>query len=61
MSENNKYEVEDMISSAASQQPIEFEQAFDNLIVSRIQSAINNKKIQVAQQMYGYSPEEETE
>jgi len=61
MSENNKYEVEDMISSAASQQPIEFEQVFDNLIVSRIQSAINNKKIQVAQQMYGYSPEEETE
>jgi hypothetical protein len=61
MSEINKYDIEDLIAASSSQKPIEFEQAFDNLIVNRLQSAINDKKIQVAQQMYGYSPEEETE
>jgi hypothetical protein len=61
MSEFNKYEIEDLIAASVSQKPIEFEQAFDNLIVNRLQSAINDKKIQVAQQIYGYSPEEETE
>jgi hypothetical protein len=64
MTDNYKYGIEDLISTAASQKPIEFEQAFNDLIVDRLQAAINDKKIQVAQQMYGYNadePELETE
>jgi hypothetical protein len=54
MSENYKYEIGDLISTAIDQKPLEFEQAFNDLIVSKLQSAINDKKIEVAQQMYGY-------
>lgn len=52
--ENDKYQIQDLINAAAQQKPIEFEQAFDDLIVDRLQSAIQDKKIQIAQQMYGY-------
>ena len=61
MTEINKYDIEDLIAASSSQKPIEFEQAFGDLIVSRLQTAINDKKIQVAQQMYGYNPELQTE
>lgn len=52
--ENDKYQIQDLINAAAQQKPIDFEQAFDDLLVDRLQSAIQDKKIQIAQQMYGY-------
>lgn len=59
MTDNNKYDITDLMVSAIEQKPLEFEAAFDDLIVGRIQSAIEAKKVEVAQQMYGYQPEEE--
>lgn len=52
--ENDKYQIQDLINAAAQQKPIDFEQAFDDLIIDRLQSSIQDKKIQIAQQMYGY-------
>ena len=52
----------DLVSAAAAQKPLDFETAFNDLIVDRIATAINDKKISVAQQMYGYTTDnEETE
>lgn len=59
MTDNNKYDVTDLIVSAIEQKPFDFENTFDNLIVDKIHSAIEAKKVEVAQQMYGYQPEEE--
>lgn len=59
MTDNNKYDITDLIVSAVEQKPLDFETAFDDLIVGRIHSAIEAKKVEVAQQMYGYQPEEE--
>ena len=52
--ENDKYQIQDLINAAAQQKPIDFEQAFDDLIIDRLQSSIQDKKIQIAQQLYGY-------
>ena len=57
MSEENKYELNDLVVAAIEQKPTNFEAAFDDLVVSRIRSAIENKKIEIAQQMYNYEPE----
>ena len=57
-----KYDMSDLVSAAAAQKPLDFEAAFNDLIVDRIATAINDKKIAVAQQMYGYTTDnEETE
>ena len=61
MSEDNKSELNDLVVAALDQKPLDFETAFDNLVVDRIRSAIENKKIEVAQQMYGYEPSDEIE
>lgn len=55
----DKYDMTDLINSALEQKPLDFENAFDDLIVGRIQSAIHDKKVAIAQQMYGYNPSEE--
>jgi hypothetical protein len=58
MTDNNKYDTTDLIVSAVEQKPLDFESAFGNLIVDKLHTAIENKKIEIAQQMYGYDPEE---
>lgn len=59
---DNKYGLEDLVVSAIEQKPLEFETAFNDLIIDRIRSAVEDKKVQIAQQMYNYDPEaEETE
>lgn len=58
MSEENKYELNDLVVAALEQKPTDFETAFNDLVVDRIRTAVENKKIEVAQQMYGYEPEE---
>lgn len=58
MSEENKYEIEDLINSAVLQKPTEFEDAFNDLIVDRIRNAIETKRTEIAQQLYNYEPEQ---
>ena len=53
--ENNKYDVSDLVISAMEERPLDFENAFNDLIVDRIASAIHDKKVAIAQQMYGYT------
>jgi hypothetical protein len=48
-----KYELEDLVSATVAAKPLDFEQAFNSLIVDRLQDAVHNKKIQIAQQIYG--------
>jgi hypothetical protein len=59
MTDNNKYTTSDLIVSAIEQKPFDFETAFDDLIVGKLQSAIEAKKVEIAQQMYNYDPETE--
>lgn len=61
MIEDNKYELNDLVISALEQRPTDFEAAFNDLIVGRISTAIENKKVEIAQQMYGYEPEQDYE
>jgi hypothetical protein len=58
MSEDNKYGLEDLVSSAVLQKPLEFETAFNDIVLDRIRDAVENKKIEVAQQLYNYNPDE---
>lgn len=58
---DNKYDLTDLVVSAIDQKPLDFEAAFNDLIVDRIRGAVEQKKIAIAQQMYGYEPESEPE
>lgn len=55
---DNKYDLSDLVVSAIEQRPLDFETAFNDLIVDRIRGAVEDKKIAIAQQMYNYSPED---
>lgn len=55
---DNKYDLSDLVVSAIEQKPLDFETAFNDLIVDRIRGAVEDKKIAIAQQMYNYSPED---
>jgi hypothetical protein len=59
MTDDNKYEMNDLVIAALEQKPTDFEAAFNDLIIDRISTAIEDKKIAIAQQMYGYEAEVE--
>jgi hypothetical protein len=59
MTEDNKYELDDLVTATVDRKPVEFEQAFSDLMIDRIRTAVEDKKLQIAQQMYGYEPPEE--
>lgn len=50
----DKYEIEDLVSSAITQKPTDFSDAFAALIMPRIQTAVANKKQEIARQMYAH-------
>lgn len=54
---DNTVSVSDLVVSAYEQKPLDFETAFNDLIVDRIRNAVEQKKIEIAQQMYNYTPE----
>ena len=51
--ENQQHTVQDLISLAYDQKPIEFGDAFNDLIMDRIAVAVQDKKIEAAQRIYG--------
>ena len=59
MVEDNKYDLTDLVVSAIEQKPLDFESAFNDIIIDKIRDAVEQKKIDIAQQMYGYEPEEQ--
>jgi hypothetical protein len=58
---DNKYDVTNLVVSAIEQKPLDFEAAFNDLIVDRIRTAVEDKKIEIAKQMYNYEPGESEE
>lgn len=63
MSEDDKYTVTDLISTALEAKPVEFEQRFDSLILDRLRDAVETRKQEIAATMFKHSqvetPEEE--
>lgn len=53
MSDENKYSISDVIDFASQQKPVDVKAAFDELMLAKIHSAIEDKKIEVAKQMFG--------
>lgn len=50
----------DLIKHVLDQKPLEFSQAFDSLAISKLHSAINDKKLEIAQKMFNPSYDEDT-
>lgn len=59
MDEDNKYTLNDLVVFSAGQKPLDFQQAFDDLIVGKIQAAVDNRKLEIAQSMFNTQEEEE--
>jgi hypothetical protein len=57
----DKYTLDDLLISAAEQKPVEFEAAFNDLVVDRIRDRVEARKVEIAQQLYNYEPEQEPE
>lgn len=54
---DNKYDVTDLISSALEQKPVDFQTAFNDILLDRVRNAIDIKKNEVSQKMFGGSQE----
>jgi hypothetical protein len=50
---DNKYTLDDIIDFSVEQQPVEVKAAVDQLMLAKIHSAIEDKKVEVAKQMFG--------
>lgn len=53
MSDNDKYNLDDIINFSAEQRPVDVKAALDDLMIAKIHSAIEDKKVEVAKQMFG--------
>ena len=60
MSEH-KYDISNLINSTLDQKPTDFVSAFDNLLKDRLEVAVSNKKIELAQNMYNSESSETNE
>lgn len=48
----DKYEVQDMVINAVDQKPLEFRNAFNDVMLDKIRDAVALKKIEVAQRFF---------
>lgn len=53
MSDNDKYTLDDIINFSTDQRPVDVKAALDDLMIAKIHSAIEDKKVEVAKQMFG--------
>ena len=51
--------IQDLISLSYNQKPIDFQDAFNALVMDRVVQAVDQRKIQVAQAMFGDQPASE--
>ena len=61
MSEYDKYTIQDLINYTADQKPIEFQTAFNSLLLDRIDANIQDAKASIAQSMFNGADHEELE
>lgn len=52
MDEDNKYTLNDLVVFSADQKPLDFQNVFNDLIVDKIQAAVDNRKLEIAQSMF---------
>lgn len=55
------YTVTDLIKYSIEQKPVDFEAAFNDLIADKIQSAVDARKVEIAQGMFVKNEFEETD
>ena len=48
----DKYTVQDLINYSYAQQPIEFDNAFQDILTDKIAAAVDNKKFELSQTMF---------
>jgi len=53
MSDNNKYNIADIIDFSAEQKPVDVQAAVDALMLQKAHAAIEAKKIETAKKMFG--------
>jgi hypothetical protein len=58
MSDENKYNISDIINFASQQNPLEIKSAIDSLMIAKVQAEIADKKIEVAKSMFGAGQDE---
>jgi hypothetical protein len=51
-------DISDLIVHSVNHKPADFEAAFNDVIASRIASAVDAKKVEIAQQMFGADQQE---
>jgi len=51
-------DISDLIVHSINQKPADFEAAFNDVIASRIASAVDVKKVEIAQSMFGTNQQE---
>ena len=49
---SDKYELNDLVHAAISQKPTDFNNIFNDIIINKIDTAISNKKLELAQDMF---------
>jgi hypothetical protein len=52
MSDDNKYTIGDLIYHTATQEPVDFANAFNSLMLDRVNAAIEVRKNEIAQGMF---------
>lgn len=57
----DKYNVSDLIAATVEQRPTDFEAIFNDILVDKLNAAVENRKIEVAQSMFDRTPEPEEE
>jgi hypothetical protein len=58
---SDKYDISDLITNAVTQKPIEFTNAFNNVLVDKLNNAIEMRKAEIAQTMFNTDTDEEAE
>ena len=56
-----EYRIADLINFSSTQQPIEFGQAFNDIMITKVADAIAGKKVEIAQSMFQPGSSEEME
>lgn len=56
-----KYTTDDLLSASFNKKPLEFNQIFGDIILDKIRDAVENKKIEIAKNMYNYQPEDQSD
>lgn len=57
----NKYDISDLIAATIEEKPIDFETAFNDMLIDKIRDAVEVKRIEVAQSMFNNSTVDQEE